>query len=111
MVDILEEFCTLRAVSSRDAEQSKLQTYGTRVVPSHPLMLLLAAFSSVTKWGLTADSMVLFASLMVEAGVSLGYVIRTCRSGEREVTPNVEAARSRDRMVSFIAPARRSEEG
>lgn len=53
--------------------------------------------------------MVLLASLMVESGVSLGYVIRTCRSGESEVAPSAEAARSRDRMVSFIAPARRSD--
>lgn len=55
--------------------------------------------------------MVLLASLMVESGVSLGYVMRTCRSGESALTHSAEAVRSRDRMVNFIALMRRSDEG
>ena len=37
--------------------------------------------------------MTFLASIMVESGVSLGYVIRTCRSGESAPTPSADAAR------------------
>ena len=51
---------------------------------------------------LTAASIVFLASFMVESGVSLGYVMRTCRSGESAPTPRADAARSAGKTDNFI---------
>ena len=42
---------------------------------------------------LTAASIVFLASFKVESGVSLGYVIRTCRSGDSALALSADATR------------------
>ena len=51
---------------------------------------------------LTAASIVFLASFKVESGVSLGYVIRTCRSGDSAPALSADATRSAGKTDNFI---------
>ena len=103
-IDILEEFLNVTLVSVRPHNGvGQRVTYQNCVKLGRPFNGHVNARYTQFETKLTASSIALLASFMVESGVSLGYVIRTCRCVEVALTLMAASTRGRKKSLMLVS--------